>query len=479
MKSIKWSITIFCCFLFFGCGEFLEEYTQDERTAKLTSDYREMVIYYSQLYSELNLFDFYSDDMELVQDGSLWGNDGTNSTAYGTKWYFTWQPDVWENKNAYPGDTDPYKVIYNQLLGINSCLDGIDGAEGPEVERKTIKAQALALRAFYYFNLVNIYGEPYNHNKKALGVPLKTSGSIVTTIKRATVEEVYNQIIKDLTQAITLFEKVEKTKDLFFNITSAQILLSRVYLYMEQWENAVATATAAIASGDGLTNLCEEPYAKYMMMSKQEQALAKVPEVFTWGLSSHSEVEWRYGRGLDAAFSFYWVSDELFDSYSEKDVRPLLWFPKRTILKVTSHSKDWFYRAIRLSEAYLNRAEANAQLNNTADAIKDLNALRYKRIVNYKEVSSVNNLLNEVREERRKELCMENHRWFDLRRYGMPAITKKFQDNADSDWMVYTLKEKDPAYTLPIPEYIIEENSAIEQNASRFLPERTPSGSVN
>lgn len=83
--------------------------------------------------------------------------------------------------------------------------------------------------------------------------------------------------------------------------------------------------------------------------------------------------------------------------------------------------------AIRLSEAYLNRAEAYIQLNRTDDAIKDLNKLRQNRIRGYTDETEFTNLLEEVRTERRKEFCFEGMRWFDLRRYGMPEIHHDFR----------------------------------------------------
>ncbi len=52
-------------------------------------------------------------------------------------------------------------------------LDYIDEAIGTQDDRDRVKAEALAVRALLYFQLVNIYGEPYNHNKDALGVPVR------------------------------------------------------------------------------------------------------------------------------------------------------------------------------------------------------------------------------------------------------------------------------------------------------------------
>ena len=109
------------------------------------------------------------------------------------------------------------------------------------------------------------------------------------------------------------------------------------------------------------------------------------------------------------------------------------------------------------------------------DAMNDLNALRAKRIEGYQEetISDVEALIEAIRTERRKELCFEGHRWFDLRRYEMPSIKHVFQNSEDSPVMEFVLEEKDPMYTLPLPASVTRENTALVQNSSAYGEERT------
>ena len=67
-------------------------------------------------------------------------------------------------------------------------------------------------------------------------------------------------------------------------------------------------------------------------------------------------------------------------------------------------------------------------------------------------------LKNFIKAERRKELCFEGQRWFDLRRYGMPQITHECEGKT------YTLKSNDPSYTMPIPDEVLIKNKRLEQN---------------
>lgn len=130
---------------------------------------------------------------------------------------------------------------------------------------------------------------------------------------------------------------------------------------------------------------------------------------------------------------------------------------------------------IRLPEVLLNKAEALALIGKDVEARAVLERLREKRIVaeNYTPVNySGNELINFIRDERRRELCFEGHRWFDLRRYAVnsrcPFLTEVLHDKYEinANWEAeyqgtYRLKRYDenPAsYVLPIPQHVIEFN---------------------
>jgi len=240
-------IVLFCGFLM-ACSEFLEEKAQNEVRVQSVQDYSEFLLFYTDrgnmgLQLE-NLMEVLTDDVGITNYSSF-GKIETYSD------YYTWQPtSCMKNLDL------SYEKLYESIMGTNCVLDGIDEATGGTLEQKErVKAKALALRAENYFILVNLYGEPYNYNKKALGVPLKLNAALLENgIARNTVEEVYEQMIKDLTQAIELFKKYEKKRDDGMNITSSYILLSRIYLYMEEWEKAAQMATNAINTSLGLTD---------------------------------------------------------------------------------------------------------------------------------------------------------------------------------------------------------------------------------
>ena len=94
-----------------------------------------------------------------------------------------------------------------------------------------------------------------------------------------------------------------------------------------------------------------------------------------------------------------------------------------------------------------------------------LNELRRNRFADYDDIQSVTGeeLVTLIRQERRLELCFEGHRWFDLRRYGMPSFSREWWDNGKFVKR-YTLEENDPSYTLPIPQAVMDLNKKLVQN---------------
>ncbi|WP_026207513.1 RagB/SusD family nutrient uptake outer membrane protein [Butyricimonas synergistica] len=442
-----------------ACSDFLKEESQDEVIVRTTADYSEFLLGsgYPQPaitypYETLSLLD---DDVE-VNESRLTSDE--NSALLSRFPVFTWQPDVWERVQTMH---ESYSGSYERIMGCNAVLDGIDDAIGTQYERDRIKAEALAVRAYLYFQLVNIYGEPYNENREALGVPLKlTAGIVENGVARDRVVTVYNRMVTDLEMASSLLENYPKTRgDYRINYSSVNILLSRVYLYMERWDDAITAANRAIKTGGVLTDYTKVDASSFYFTDYE-----------------HSEVEWLYGannrnQGMSSCMI---PSSDLISRYERNDCRLLLYFSSdmRTVYKQRWNGTVRPANTLRVSEAYLNRAEAYMQKGNgMTNALADLNELRRHRIKEYTEATTTT--LEEIRLERRLELCFEEHRWFDLRRYGMPAISHRYKNKSTDAWLEYTLKERDPLYTFPIPNVIIEKNSSLEQNASAYEQERT------
>ena len=492
MKNILFVVALF---LFCGCSNFLKEYSQDLVVAKNVSDLDEILLGSTYLpsaqYTDINVtgdycpwLNFLDDDVNTVI-GS--GSARTFDPSYNLYGYTTWQLEVGrtiDGRNLLPDDFT-WNNLYNRINVANIILD-----EADEIDVKTaddrlgverIKGECYFLRAQFYLILVNLYADAYSPEKAetTIGVPVKLTSYVEhdkdkeLQFERASVAEVYRQIVRDLTAAIDLLTRSPQTRPLHrASKEAAQLLLSRVYLYMQDWENAKKIA------GDLL-----ETNARLEDMSVTDQVFLgeKSTElVFSQGnLSVHTTVTGE--RGLLCA------TRELYDLYDEKDYRASRWFSREywsDSLALTgkyqtgahrSHVSDCFL--LRNAEAYLNMAEACA-MSGDADANRWLNELRRNRIEDYQDQTYAGEeLIRQVRNERRKELCFEGHRWFDLRRYAgckqspyQKEIRRVFAHynyeirNIFDYAEIFVLEKNDPAYTFRIPASVLERDKGMPNN---------------
>ena len=352
MKRLRLFILVFVAGLgMSGCSNFLKESSQDEVIPETVYDYSKLLLNYMGYSDIWQMLFVLSDETQLRSDVFDWGDDYSYSME--VEGVFTWQPDMWETESRI---NSSYADAYALIMGVNAVLDGIDGARGDQETRDRVKAEALGLRGFYYFFLVNLFGEPYNYNKDALGVPLKlTAGLVENGMKRNTVGEVYEQMVKDLEASSELFNQLPKTRgDYRINSTTVDIILSRVYLFMERYDDAVTAASRAIESAEGLTD-----YTK----------LAEDAD-FTMYSYDNSEVEWVYGDAGEVYDGIILApASSLMECFAGKsDRRELFWFSSydsdtgemeydETIYKISNYGTTPT-NTIRISEAYLNRAEA-------------------------------------------------------------------------------------------------------------------------
>ncbi|MBR5593775.1 MAG: RagB/SusD family nutrient uptake outer membrane protein [Bacteroidaceae bacterium] len=491
-----------------SCGDFLEPNSTSEFVPKDAVSLNELLLGEAYQRNDMTGFNIFlgllDDDIEAAP--YQLPTDGFDANKYLAA--YTWQPDMYEMmEEAASGHTNIYQSYYEVILGANAVIDYLPSVSDTEENKNKVKAQAYALRGFYYFNLVNIFGKPYNCDSTALGVPLKLQSGIEPSddyLKRKTVAEVYAQILSDLHTAEATYLELpehEQWSDNFrTSLPMVQLMLSRTYLYMEQWEKAAHYAKIVMDDKRfSLVDLVEVPFEvqnsdgeyvrTYLNMptyscSETIWPFGNVTDMFKWTYDYANTTSTTSGQKMHAYFQ---ASQSLLESYLEWDLRLIHYIVQApdgqggempmAYGKVnigTTHylpvtATGVFGRCLRLSEAYLNYAEAMAMLGGSGDseATAALNALLEKRFdpEDFEEVEFENNaeLVQFIREERRRELCYEGHRWFDLRRWGMPAITHTWHDN-ESRSSDYMLQEGDLLYTVPIPDEALQSNKSLEQN---------------
>lgn len=506
-----------CLFLFTACSDFLEPKSKSEFVPKEATALNELLLgeaYPRSGQGRLNVFlGFLDDDIDSAPYQEL--SVGQHRDA----WYaaFTWQPDLYERfeDDGYSASVyNIYEGHYARILGTNAVLDYIGDMTGTEEEINIVTAQALALRAFYYLNLVNIFAAPYYADQNAPGVPLKLISDFEDKhLPRNTVGEVYNQIVGDLLEAerlyLTLPERLQWQMDYRASLPMVRLLLSRVYLYMEEWESSAKYALKVINEGGfrlwdlnevvDTTSLGRARYESYHTFDSPEViwCYGDVSDVVGW-ISALGKEDNRYQN-----HPVFKASDDLLATFdaSTGDLRKTRYtvyeryasfqdgvgsyyltqpFGKMLISSNYRPSTNSFARSFRVAEAYLNYCEASAMIYKTegkgesrTSALQYLNTLRKyrvdKELYTQLDISDADQLVKYIRDERRRELCFEDHRWFDLKRQGMPEI-KHVWNPVDGESFVFTLQKNDPSYTLPIPQESLDLNKELKQN--ELAPDR-------
>lgn len=333
-----------------------------------------------------------------------------------------------------------YKVIDNS----NAIIANVDHADGTDTDKKFLKGQAYALRAFIYLNLVQQYQFTYSKDKQALAVPIYTEPTNPSSESkdRATVEEVYNQVFADLAEAEKLLVGFNRTVKNRLNLQVVNGLFARAYLVTEQWEKAAQKARQARVG--------------YPIMTAQQ---------YLGGFNDVSNAEWIWGhpqqadQNLGGSSFFAYIDVTPTTGYRSIMPDPYFWklFSdgdiRKSLFEFESRPSDPMYRwlkykkfinkvdrsghivLMRSSEQVLIEAEAEARNNNIPAAIKALNELRVKR--NLFELGeqelSKEALIEEILVERRRELWGEGFRLTDILRLQKPVIRKesllKYQSN--------------------------------------------------
>lgn len=478
-----------------SCGDFLEPNSKSEFVPDDATSLNELLLGEAYQRNDMSGFNIYLGLLDDDIEASPYQRPAEGFDANKYLATFTWQPDMYEMMGeANSGHINIYEKYYEVILGTNAVIDYIPEVTDTELNINKVKTQAYALRGFYYFNLVNLYGRPYNLFPDSLGVPLKLNSGIEEDenyLARKKVSEVYEQILSDLHTAeeiyLTMPEEYHWEANYRTSLPMVQLMLSRTYLYMEKWEEAAKYAKAVMNTGrfsllDLFTWETDVVYPSYTN-PETIWAYGNVSDMFSW---THAYANTVHNETNAKMYSYFQASESLIESFDEYDLRlysyihfndaistPMYMPYGKVTIGETTHTpvsaNNIFGRCLRLSEAYLNYAEACAMLGGSrdSDAISALNTLREKRFgpedFEELEFNSNEELIEFVREERRRELCFEGHRWFDLRRWGMPSFTHTWHDNAGQS-SVYRLEEGDLQYTLPIPDEAMEMNASLIQN---------------
>lgn len=415
--------------------------------------------------------DMMGDDIVMTTAGNNWYNDSYK----------------WAAHRSVNGATDAYMyAFYYQIIAnANLIINNVDQAEGPTDEKNAIRGQALTYRAWCYFKLVQMFGKRYDLLTKPNnqdGVPLLTTNIIVGQ-PRAKVEDIYTQIVKDLTEAMAGLSGYVRNDDKSqLDISVAKGIRARVALAMQDWSGAAQFANEA---KQGYTLMGSDEYLSGFNDTGN-------PE-WMWGshqISDQQSYFYSFFAYMSANFNSTNIKTNpkainalLYNQIPATDIRKQVWDPSgtnvsfpippngvrkpymnRKFLSANSSLSAGDVPYMRMSEMYLTEAEAKARLGKDAEAQDVLYALQKARDANaIKTISMGSALINEILTQRRMELWGEGFRFFDLKRLNLPldrTNTNHTQELAN----VLTIPAGDARWQFVFPQSEINANNAIVQN---------------
>ena len=443
-----------------GCTDFLTVEQKGKATIPaFLSDPRGLQAGLTGAYN--TLFEYY--DNEFMKYPEVAGNMTSMNLSSGSAMLDQY------NFTPNPGNGTTSYYIWNRigvaLANANNIIQYepvVEQAYPTQTEAlKKVLGQALLLRALCLFDLTRAYAYPYNYTQDAsqLGVPvlIKTPGPD-DNAARNTVKEVYTQVLKDLDQAAGLLQDKVATDPHYGSLQAVNAMLSRVYLYMEDWNNALEYARQAIGS----QQLADaEAYINmYKDLNKQGEMIFR--------LSGYKVV----GHLKTFYESECLPADTLVNSYDPEDIRLQL-LRQGTLNHCVKYAAEIIPEGdvkredipiFRLSEMFLNAAEAAFNLQKYTEARQYIAPILNRAIGKEKGELKLNSytdadLITLIRAERVKELCFEGHNFFDLTRWKMP-VTREWNTNSTMRQVPYP----SPLLTLPIPQYELDANENMLPN---------------
>jgi starch-binding outer membrane protein, SusD/RagB family len=468
MKKILLGVALVSAGIFTSCSDYLNEEPKLKQSNELTfSTYSNLNSAGAALYGMMQSSSWY--DGEFVLESEMRAGNAKNPTSLAgsgryrddTQWNYT------------SSSTSPlWAYAYYTIARANNVINNLDGKVSSEVSQQDVdnlKAEALFMRALSHFDLVITYAQPYNNTTDTLGVPV-----VLTTQNgkpaRNSVKAVYRQVVKDLTQAESLMSDSYSRSGALdaaavVSKEAIQALLSRVYLYMGSWQNAADYASKVINSGK-YALASGDDYVSMFTAATAPKGGEIIFEVYGsdkneyWDESGWTHLS--YITSIDG-YGDVCATSDLVNLYETGDIRLNLFkknendnFSLKYYGKTGAAPRQTNIPIIRLSEMYLNRAEAiiNGASVTGITAAKDLNTLAEKRGATASAATKTG-----VFTDRRKELAFEGHIVYDYARTNTSLVRTDFDEVSNKDVSYPSFR-----WAMPIPKREMDANPNMVQN---------------
>lgn len=483
-KNIKFLAIFMLIPLLFACDKFLDLEPKDNGV-RIQNEDSDSAYYKSANEVEADLAGVYSDlKNEYFELDYFVNGDAQSDDAYaGADNPANFQIDDYKIDATNSNVSRDWQYLYSTIGKANTVINNVDAISDPDLtttRKLEIKAEASFLRAFMYFQLVQLWGDVPLQLKEVKTISAELLPEIYPILfpARNTMDEVYDQIIIDLELALT-GTKVSREHKGFVTTGAVNAVLAKVYATRQprDW-NKVLTYCNAVASG---------PYAllpDYEMLwnNEHENSAESIFEINyegtstdgNWGTNMFLGFDWKKFnipsndllKAFDdendqirknASVTFLDVSGKWSDEHYPQTAYPFL----NKYRNITSPSSQ-NYMFIRLADILLLKAEALNETGDVAGAAALVNQIRARVNLAATTAADQASMRLAIEKERRLELAFEGHRWFDLKRNGraIAVINAALDHNGQN--LGYQLNEN--RLVWPIPQAELDKNTKLVQN---------------
>ncbi|HVW61396.1 MAG TPA: RagB/SusD family nutrient uptake outer membrane protein [Puia sp.] len=366
------------------------------------------------------------------------------------------QAAIWA-RDIPTGDESPdWDLPYRVVLTANGVLEALTVmTAGNQLSTlNSIKGAAFFFRAYAFYSLAEVFCQAYDSSTSVTdeGLPLRLSTDVNERLSRATVQQTYDQILSDLRAARSLLSKDSNWLPTRPSLAAVYGLFARIFLSARNYSQALRYADSclqlrpALMRYDTLSKTSLFPFNRWN------------PEVIFSAAYFSSGPAATYRSHTDSL---------LFRSYQPNDLRKDLFFKYGDYFFGRYDQDGYCFSGIATDEIYLIRSECLARAGNINAAMTDLNHLLETRwaagtFTPYIAIDA-DDALQQILQERRKELIYRGLRWSDLRRLNKNDRTAHTLTRM-VEGILYTLPPNDPRWVLPIPGYVLSFNPGMPQN---------------
>ena len=449
-----------------SCDDYLSNVPKGQRIPTTLNDFSVM------------LADEYTNCREDVTQALVLLNDRYVSDGY-LSYYELWNANYFwdENADRIAMNKSDETTYYNGYAGISTANLLIENAptatEATDAERGQVIAQAKILRAMKYFTLVNYYAKTYNAATAATdgGVPLITSAEVGATYTQPSVQEIYDFIVQDISEALPALPE-RALNVLYADKATAYALAARVYLQMGNYQEALASAGEALKRNDRLFD--------WVAFYNDNAAVLSVPDVYqsiTSPMGFDYEENYIFCHGNNSySGNDLQMREDRGNRFEQGDAHFMSRWKIRTMAGATYYNPNmggYFNRGgLTTTEVYLIHAECLARTGNVAGAMDVLNKVRQKRILpEYYQplaASSADVAIDMIIKVKGDALVQTIIPFCDARRLNLEPAHARTLTKVENGQQ-YTLSPSSHMWVMPFPMGAVKNsgNGTITQNVER------------